>query len=175
MKSGWLWDRKITEAEARKSLRIPGTGKFLAMAALLLARNNEPGEVFKRYLDPVLFCEYWAAIKRKMRQDRWSEPRIIFWQAVYEKLADRYRKKGMVFRKAAPSKTLLCESTGKMAADIRRRQGLSQKEFAKKAGVSQQLISRIEKGRENISLSTLTNMARALRATVEIILKEKKE
>jgi len=40
--------------------------------------------------------------------------------------------------------------------------GLSQKDFAKKIGVSQQLISRIEQGRENVSLGTLDNISRAL-------------
>ena len=168
MKDNWLWDRKITDAKARKSLKKPGGEGFLTTAALLLSRKNAPNDVFKNYLDPLAFCKYWPAIKRKMRQDKWSEPRIIFWQAIYEKLADKYRKKGVVFRKEASVKEPLCESTGKKLAGIRREQGLSQKELAKKIGVSQQLISRIEKGRENISLGTLTNIACALNKAIEI-------
>ena len=168
MKDNWLWDRKITDIEARKSLKDPGTERFLTIAALLLSRKNEANLVFKNYLDPVVFCKYWSAIKRKMRRDKWYEPRIIFWQAIYERLADKYRKKGMVFRKEVLSKDPLCESTGKKMASIRREQGLSQKEFAKKIGVSQQLISRIEKGGENVSLGTLTNIASALHKTIEV-------
>src|SRR3989338_6851887 len=118
MKDNWLWDRKITNAEAKRSLKKPGTGRFFAMAALLLSRKNTPDEVFKNYLDPIVFCRYWPAIKRKMRQDKWSEPRIIFWQAIYEKLADKYRKSGMVFRKELPRKEPLCESMGKKVAGI---------------------------------------------------------
>ena len=162
MKDNWLWDRKITDAEAKRDLKEPGSKRFFSMAALLLARKNDPQEVFKDYLDPLVFCRYWPVIKRKMRQDKWSEPRIIFWQAIYEKLADKYRNKGIIFRKTSPVKEPLCEATGKRIADIRRGQGLSQKDFAKKLGVSQQLVSRIEKGRENISLATLNNVARAL-------------
>lgn len=168
MKDNWLWDRKITDVEAKKYLKDPDNEKFLFMAALLLSRKNEPKLVFKDYLNPVIFCKYWAAIKRKMRKDKWSEPRIILWQAIYERLADKYRKEGMVFRKEAPPKDPLCESTGKKVAGIRREQGLSQKEFAKKIGVSQQLISRIEKGRENVSLGTLANIARALHSIIEV-------
>jgi DNA-binding XRE family transcriptional regulator len=168
MKDNWLWDRKIADSEAKKALKNPGTEAFFTIAALLLSRKNEPNEVFKNYIDPIIFCKNWAGIKRKMRRDKWSEPRIIFWQAIYEKLADRYRRKGMVFREPAPPKKPFCEAIGKKIAAIRREQGLSQKGLAKKIGVSQQLISRIEKGGENISLSTLTNIAHSLNKTVEI-------
>jgi DNA-binding XRE family transcriptional regulator len=168
MKDNWLWDKKITDTEARKILKKPDKKNFLSMAALLLSRKNDPKDVFKYYLDPVAFCKYWISIKRRMRQDKWSEPRIIFWQAIYEKLSDRYRREGLVFRKVISAKSPICESVGKQMAAIRREQGLSQKKFARKVGVSQQLISRIEKGRENVSLGTLANIAHALKRRVEI-------
>ena len=168
MTDNWLWDRKLTDAEAKKILREPGTGGFFALAALLLSRKNEPGAVFKNYLEPLVFCRHWAAIKRKMRQDKWSEPRIVFWQAIYEKLIDKYRKKGVIFRKEAPARKPFCEAVGKQIAWIRSEQGLSQKEMAKKIGVSQQLVSRIEKGGENISLLTLTRVASALNKKIKI-------
>jgi len=168
MTANWLWDRKITETEAKKVLKKPEAERFLSVAALLLSRNNSPRDVLKKYLDPVVFCKYWPAIKRKMRQDKWSEPRIVFWQAIYEKLADRYRKKGVVFKKAPIDKDPFCEAIGKKIAGVRREQGLSQKDLARKVGVSQQLISRIEKGGENISLGTLVNISKALKKEIEI-------
>jgi len=168
MRSDWLWDRKISDAKAKKVLKNPDSEGFFAMAALLLSRNNEPQKVFNGYLNPIVFCRHWPAIKRRMRQDKWSEPRIVFWQAIYEKLSDRYRKKGMVFRQDAPAKKEFCETTGKKMAAIRREEGLSQKELAKIIGISQQVISRIESGAENISLTTLTRVAGALKRKVEI-------
>lgn len=168
MKNNWLWDRKITDTMAKKILKKPDAKKFFTMAALLLLRNNDPGEVFNSYLGPVIFCRHWPAIKRKMRQDKWGEQRIIFWQAIYERLIDKYRKKGMVFKRDKSAKEPFCETVGRNIADIRRGQGLSQKELAKKIGVSQQLISRIENGGENISLTTLTRIARMLNRKVEI-------
>lgn len=168
MKNNWLWDRKITDARVKRVLKNPMDKGFVDMAALLLARNNDPQAVLKAYIDPRVFCQYWASIKRKMRRDKWTEPRIVFWQAIYEKLADRYRRQGVVFRKEAPVKEPLCVETGQKIAGIRRSLGLSQKEFAVKMRVSQQLISRIEKGRENISLITLINISRALGRRVQI-------
>lgn len=168
MKDNWLWDRKITYAAARRILKKPAHREFLTLAALLLSRENEPGKVLKKYIDPVTFCRYWAAIKKRMRQDKWSEPRIIFWQAIYEKLAEKYRRRGIVFRREAPAGISLCIDIGKKIKDIRRGQGLPQKGLAGRAGVSQQLISRIEKGRENVSMATLINIANALDRKIEI-------
>ena len=169
MNSNWLWDRKISDAGARKIMKDTGSKEFVPLAALLLSRNNDPKDVFRHYLGPLVFCKQWAAIKRRMRKDKWSEPRIVFWQAVYENLSDKYHKKGIIFREELPqAKEPLCYTTGKQISDIRREQGLSQKEMAKKIGISQQLISRVEKGRENVSVSTLANMARALNKRIEI-------
>ncbi len=168
MKDNWLWDRKITDGDAKKALKKPGTGNFLIMAALLLSRKNEPRQIFKSYLDPIVFCKYWSSIKRKMRQDKWAEPRIIFWQAIYEKLIEKYREKGIAFRREMLTRKPFCEAIGKKMAGIRHGEELSQKELARKIGVSQQLISRIESGGENVSLITLTNIAHALNKKVEI-------
>jgi len=168
MKDNWLWDRKMTEADAKKILKDPESRGFVDMAALLLARNNDPQVVLKGYIEPRVFCRYWASIKRKMRRDAWAEPRIVFWQAIYEKLAEKYRKQGVVFRKETPSKEPLCVDVGQKIALTRRGLGLSQKEFADKMRVSQQLVSRIEKGRENVSLITLLNISRALKRKVRV-------
>lgn len=169
MKSNWLWDRKISASGARRILKNPAHRRFFYLAALLLARNNEPKEVFDNYLEPLLLCKHWAVIKKRMREDKWAGPRIIFWQAIYERLLEKYRKRGIVFRKAAPFvRDPLCEITGRQIRDIRKADNLSQKKLAKKLDVSQQMVSRIEKGKENISLVTLNNVSRALGKKIEI-------
>jgi DNA-binding XRE family transcriptional regulator len=169
MKNNWLWDIKITEVQAKTIFKDPAHKDFLSLAALLLARNNEPKQIFKEYLKPLLFCQHWQNIKRQMRKDKWSEPRIIFWQAVYDNLKERYCQKGIAFRKQSKVlKNYLCEEVGKKISSIRHEQNLSQKELANKIGISQQLISRIEKGGENISLATLSKIISALGKKVEI-------
>lgn len=54
--------------------------------------------------------------------------------------------------------------------DEMEKNGLTQKEFAEKVGCSQQYISRILKGRENLSLETISKIEAALGVSIiEII------
>ena len=173
MTGGWLWDKKISDAAARKILKQPEDRKFAAIAAILLSRKGNPKEVFASYLEPLTFCRQWNNIKRKMRQDKWSEPRIIYWQAIYERLADKYHKKGIIFRAGTQQvREKLCIAVGGQISSIRKEQNISQKALAEKMNISQQLISRVEKGGENISLTTLVNIARALGMRVKINFEE---
>lgn len=169
MKNNWLWDTKISVSEGKRVLKNPENKKFILIAALLFARNNDPREVFENYIDPLLFCRHWKEIKKRMRRDRWGQGRVVFWQAIYQKLLDKYRKKGVQFRKSkAVIRDETCEALGKAVRKIRIEEALSQKELAQKAGISQQLVSRIEKGKENISLITLKKISEALGRSVEI-------
>lgn len=173
MKKDWLWDRKISIKKAKKILKDSHHKNFILLASLLLSRKNNPREIFKKYIDPILFCKNWAKIKKTMRKNKWSDKRIIFWQAVYEALIEKYRGKGIKFRE---KKDIiideLCKKMGGQIQKIRKEQKLSQKALAKKMGVSQQLISRIEKGKENVSLITLANITKALGKKINIIYEE---
>ena len=169
MSKDWLWDRKINANEVKRILKSPQHKNFIMFASLLLGRKNDPGAVFKEYLNPLLFCKNWPRIKKAMRKDRWSSQRIIFWQAIYEKFKEKYRKKGIAFREANDKVVSeLCKKVGNQIRKIRKEKGLSQGALAKRIGVSQQLISRIEKGRENISLNTLVNICKKLDSDVSI-------
>jgi len=172
MRADWLWDKKISISKAKRILKDIQASEFVPLAALLFARKNEPKVVFKEYIAPLTFCRYWAKIKKRMRQDKWNEPRIIFWQAIYEALVEKFRKKGVdIFIKEKKLiKNKLYAETGKKIAGCRKEQRLSQKNLAKKLGVSQQLISRIESGNENASLETLSNIAKALNRKINIAL-----
>lgn len=169
MKKDWLWDLKISVSEATRILRHPGDKRFILIASLLLARKADPKEVFGEYLDPVLFCKNWQKIKKRMSQDKWGDPRIIFWQAIYQGLLEKYRKKGIqiVRVKEVSPKDPACEAIGVEIRRVRKEEGLSQERLAQKANISQQLISRIEKGKENISLITLKKISGALGRKVE--------
>ena len=169
MRGDWLWDRKIGISEARNILKDPLDSRFILTASLLLARKAEPKEVFK-CLNPMLFCKNWQVIKKRMNQDKWNLDRIIFWQAIYEKLLEKYRKSGRWFSNKEPSvpRDPFFNIIGEDIRKVRKKAGLSQHGLARKAGMSQQLISRIEKGRENISLITLKKIASALGKDVSI-------
>ena len=174
MKSNWLWDRKTSVNEVKKILRNPKNEKFLKFAALLLSRENSPKEVFTKYLKPINFCRNWRLIKKVMRKDNWNEPRIEFWQAIYEKLLEKYRRKKIQingFEKEVKPIDELCQAVGGKIENIRKQKGFTQKQLAKKMKVSQQLISRAESGRENISLITLKKIVSSLDSEISIDIK----
>lgn len=165
----WLWDRNISEISIKKVFKDPKHIYFLFYSSLLLARNNRPKEVFKEFIDPIIFCKHWAAIKKTMRQNDWNEPRIVFWQAVYEKLLIRYSKKGVRFRNSAvPRSDELIAAIASKLKETRSSLGLSQKELARSIKVKQQVVSRMESGRENFSVITLKTLATALGKKLDI-------
>lgn len=174
MSAVWLWDKKISVNEAKKIFKNTNDKRFVRLSASLLSRINSPDEAFKQYLNPKDFCRNWAKIKKVMRQDNWNNPRIVFWQAIYEKLVEKYGRKNIdVSDSKKEHKVIdeLCKIIGDKIKNIRNQKGLTQKQFAKKLKVSQQLISRIESGRENISIITLKNIAKALNLKVFLDIK----
>lgn len=176
MKRDWLWDRNISEGQARRILARPGHKRFLSLAALLLARKNVPREVFGRYINRLDFCQNWPRIKQQMRRDKWNEPRIEYWQAIYEKLKESYHKKGIEILERTKVVTVdkFCKKIGQQIREARKEIGLTQAMLAKKIGVKQQMISRIESGRENASLITLEKIADKLGLAITLSKPQKK-
>ena len=170
MKRDWLWDRNIPLARAKRILSHPEDPEFIELAAALLLRKNSPREVFEDYISASAFCRNWQRIKKRMKKDAWGLPRLDFWQAIYEKAKDRLKERGIIVSPPAVAIDELCLRVGEKIKDIRIVKGLSQKELAGKIGISQQMISRVEKGKENVSLITLKNIAKAMNLGVDILL-----
>ena len=167
-----FWDRNISEDQLKAILKDGSHTRFIELAAVLLLRNNEPKKVFELYLDRVLFAQNWPQIKKQMSKDQWGNPRIIFWQAIYEKLLEKLKGEGMKFRvSSSEPRAEICRRVGQMIKDKRQSQKLTQKEFAQKLGVAQQVISQIENGKENLSLLTLQNIISATGGSLIIDIK----
>ncbi len=160
MRPEWLWDRNISEEEIKNILSDAENKRFAEITALLLSRNNEPKKIFDQYLDRKTFVQSWARIKRQMRKDSWNDPRIIFWQAVYEKLASEFKQKGLVVRPIKEEKAVnnLAKQIAEKLKAYRQGMNLTQNELADRIGISQQIISRIEKGRDDMRLLTLVKI-----------------
>ena len=150
----WLWDRKISLDKAKEILRDPSYANFLSLSSLLLSRKNSPGEVFKAYLKPKIFLQNWLRIKRQMRRDYWNNPRIEYWQAIYEKLREKYNEKGMlpVKKIAKGPEQEFMQLIYDRIRSCRKQKKLTQRGLAKRLKISQQMISHIEGG-EKIFLS----------------------
>ncbi len=111
-----------------------------------------------------------------MRRDKWNEPRIEYWQAIYEKLKENYNKKGIEIleRKKVVTVNKFCEKIGREIKQARKKMGLTQANLAKKLGIKQQMISRIESGQENPSLITLKKIADKLGLAITLTKPQKK-
>jgi len=169
MNREWLWDRKITTQQVKQILKNPRHREFAQIASLLLARNNEPRQVFNEFLDPLIFCRQWQRLKKRMRRDKWNSQRIAFWESIFEKLKEKYKEEGVSLRqKSGRPRSSVCHKVGGKLHKIRTEKGLSQKELAKKLSISQQIISRIEKWKENVSLITLNKITQALGKNLRI-------
>ena len=170
VKQGWLWDKRITESKARELLAVPQGIHFLSLASSLLSRNNSPKDVFKNYLKKESFLQNWHRIKRQMRKNSWNDPRIEFWQAIYENLRDKYKKQGKFIpnRPEIKPQHEFCKVVADKIRAARKLKGLSQKELAKRLKISQQVISRIETGRENVSLLTIKKIVESLGAELRL-------
>ena len=170
-RNDWLWDRNITVKKAKVILKNPDDSHFLNLAGLLLSRKNTPKEIFKDYLSPIDFFKNWERIKRQMRKDDWNNPRIEFWQAIYEKVKEKYHKKGILPARSSISakpQDKFCKLIGDKIMNMRKQKGLTQAELANKLKVSQQMVSYIESGKENFSLLTLKKIAENLGGKLEV-------
>lgn len=162
MKTNWLWDSRLTEKEAKEILKDEDHPKFNLYAEKLFSRVSDPGVVFS-IISEVNFCKKWPSIKKRIRRDRWLRDRVVFWQTIYERVYKKLKEKGIKIREPEeikiPQERL---SLAHQIKDIRVKLGYTQKDIAKKLGVIQQYISKIETGRENISVDTLKRIADVL-------------
>lgn len=162
MKVNWLWDSRLEESEVKKILKDENHPKFDIYAEKLFSRINNPKVVFE-ILDKILFCKKWPGIKKRMRKDQWLKSRVLFWQTIYEQVYGDLKARGIKIRK--PQETEISEERMKLAQQlksIRKKLGYTQEELARKMGVIQQYISKIESGNENVSVDTLKRIADVL-------------
>lgn len=181
MGTNWLWDKDITEEESKAILVNSGDPQFIAYAALLLSRTNSAKEVFQNFLSRENFFVSWTKIKRQMRKDSWNNPKIDYWQAIYDTL--KAEKPELKQLKAPPSEpSVLKESVSSVTREIgarikalREQGGLSQKDLAGKLGISAQIISRIESGRQNVSVETLNKICEKLGVHIDAVFRSQPE
>lgn len=165
-----FWDRKISLDQVKDILKDPDHSQFVEYAALLLSRTNEIKKVFAEFLDKKVFCINWRRIKARMRKNKWTDERIILWDGVYEVLS-----KDLGIKESRKETTHLHFKTyevGKAIRDARTKKDWSQKELARRAHVSQQLISFMERGSLNFSFETLMKVTSALGLQFSIKAKE---
>lgn len=168
MSKVWQWDVRRSDSEIRRILNNPEHPSFIHYASLLLSRTNVPREVFGGYLNKQDFCLEWPEIKRRMRKDRWDQGRIQFWEEIYRHLKDELKSKGVRLRVPAPKpvRDSLQAKIGRRIREIRVSQKMTQADLAREASLTQQFVSKIEQGTENISLDTLERIQKCLKEEI---------
>ncbi|OPX29782.1 MAG: hypothetical protein B1H08_03095 [Candidatus Omnitrophica bacterium 4484_171] len=97
---------------------------------------------------------------------------MVFWQTIYERARKELRERGIKMRE--PQKIEIPAERMEIAQQIRDTRvklGYTQEDIAKKLGVIQQYISKIENGHENISVDTLRRIADVFGKRIVIKLK----
>ena len=159
MKINWLWDSRAKKSKVREILKDADHPKFDIYAEKLFSRVNDPKVAFD-IVNKVTFCKKWPGIKKRMRRDRWLTERVVFWQTIYECVLEKLKEQGVKIRSSREAE--IPAERMKLAReikDIRVKSGCTQKDMAKKLGVIQQYISKIENGYENFSVDTLKRIA----------------
>ena len=171
MKINWLWDTRLSEKDVKKILHDEENPRFYIYATKLFSRVNEPKAAFE-YIDKQTFCRKWPMIKKRVQKDAWTADRADFWQTMYERTAEELKENGFKIRQ--PSKSQIPSERLSIAEQIKNTRiqlGYTQKDFAEKLGVIQQYVSRLESGKENISIDNLKRIADVLKRRLVIQLR----
>jgi len=159
MKTNWLWDSRLEERDVRKILKDMSNPRFDIYAEKLFSRVSDPKIAFS-IIDKITFCRKWPTIKKRMIKDRWLGDRVIFWQAIFERIHEGLKERGIKLRE--PQEVKIPPERMKLAQQIRNlriKLGYTQEDMAKKLGTAQQYVSKIENGHENFSMDTLARIA----------------
>ena len=181
METNWLWDKDVTDEQAKAVLADSNHPKFIAYAALLLSRTNSAKDVFRDFITRERFFINWTSIKRQMRKDSWNDPRIDYWQAIYDTLKEENPELKQLKVSSIESAILkkpessISKDIGDKIKVLREQSGLTQKDLAMRLRISQQIISRIESGRQNVSVETLDNICTALGVKVAAFFRSQPE
>jgi len=171
--SKMFWDKKITKEEAMKVLQDESHPRFVEYAALFISRMNDPKIVFNQYIDKKIFCRQWRKIKKRMRTNKWSDNKIVFWDEVYKVASKQFDKNELRLRKEKRTAVDADISRiGEKIRETRKSKGWTQGVLAEKTGFSQQTISFVENGYINISFLTLKKIIDALDLRISIVDKE---
>lgn len=168
MKTNWLWDSRLKIGVVKKILMDEKNPRFKIYAGKLISRVSDPKEVFC-LIDKITFCRQWPTIKKRLSKDSWLVERVKFWQTIYENVYADMKEKGIKIRIATDVEVPPTRRAVAMRIrQLREKLGYTQKDLANKLGVIQQYISKIETGRENISLDTLKKIADVLGCSMYI-------
>ena len=168
IRKNWYWDLNLPESKIKKILAREDDPRFVKIAGTLLSRVEDPAQVFN-LMSPAAFCRRWHALEREIQSDEWNKAKAAFWKATYLRLSKELRDKGEKIRKPEViERDAFDRALIEKVKQCRRTAVMSQKELAQFMGYSQQFISGIETGRENIGVEFLKKLARVTGQRIDL-------
>lgn len=170
-RENWYWDLGMPFEKIRKILTDERNPKFPRVAARLLARVDDPEQVFS-LIKPLAFCRRFYAIQQEVNKDEWTKEKGAFWRATYERYSREFQRSGVRLRQrqAREPDPFIDELAGKLR-ESREALNFSQGQVAEMLGCSQQFVSGIEQGREKITIDYLRRFASKTGCDFDLILR----
>jgi len=155
----YFWDLKEKALkETKVILKDPGHPRFNERAVTLLSRCDKPEELFS-IIPRGKFVEVWPQIRtywiKRIRRSDFRD----WWETIYEQILEKHQQRPGKAKGGTPA---AFRTIGMEIRDARIQKGLSQKQLALRIGMKQPDISRIEEGKKNITLFTLTRLCKVL-------------
>ncbi|GEM_PF-1374677 len=174
-RENWYWDLGMPFEKIREILTDEQNPKFPRIAARLLARVDDPEQVFS-LIKPLAFCRRFYAIQQEVNKDEWTKEKGAFWRATYERYSREFQHSGVRLRQRQPREPdpFIDELAGKLR-ECREALNFSQGQVAEMLGCSQQFISGIEQGREKITIDYLRRFANKTGSDFDLILRSPRQ
>ncbi|MFA4992770.1 MAG: helix-turn-helix transcriptional regulator [Candidatus Omnitrophota bacterium] len=144
--------------EAGKALRDINHPRFAYYAVILFSRCDEPKEAF-RFISKDYFILGWPKIKSYWRRLKENSEFRDWWQVIYERMLEEKNGKSCAPKERSSS---FFKAIGSKIRENRLKLNMSQKELARSSGVRQPDISKIEEGKQNITLETLIKICKII-------------
>ncbi len=158
----YFWD--LNEAALKETARIVRTPRhpaFPQRMTTLLSRCDTPKELFA-IISQKTFVDAWPRIRAYWaKRARQSDARD-WWETLYERLVERDRHAAITVTGGPPA---MFRTLGRLVREARLAKGLSQHQLAFCVGMRQPDISRVEEGKQNVTLLTLMRLCKALGLT----------
>lgn len=156
----YFWDLNQKALEnIEKIFKDPDHPKFKMYMATFLSRCQDPQELFS-LVEKESFIDFWPRLKKYWRKTSPESTFIDWWQTIYEQLLE---EKGLSVKKPSGKSPPVLIKVGKILRKARINEGFSQKDLALQVGMKQPDISKIEEGKANITLLTLSTICKVLK------------
>lgn len=144
--------------EASEALRDINHPRFAYYAVILFSRCDEPKEALC-FISKDYFISGWPRIKSYWRRLKENSEFRDWWQAIYESMLEEKNGKPSAHKEKSSS---YFKSIGTKIRESRIKLNMSQKELARSSGIRQPDISKIEEGKQNITLETLIKICKII-------------